>query len=47
MWWRVVRLRDGRILSDLPAEEDAEVSPYVAGARETQRAQLEAQGAAA
>ena len=44
---RVVRLRDGRILSDLPAEEDAEVSPYVAGARETQRAQLEAQGAAA
>jgi putative ABC transport system ATP-binding protein len=44
---RVVRLRDGRILSDLPAEEDAEVAPYVAGARETQRAQLEAQGAAA
>jgi len=42
-----VRLRDGRILSDLPAEEDAEVAPYVAGARETQRVQLEARGAAA
>ena len=44
---RVVRLRDGRILSDLPADQDAEVAPYVDAARETQRAQLAAQGAAA
>jgi putative ABC transport system ATP-binding protein len=44
---RVVRLRDGNVLSDLPAERDAEVAPYVDAARETQRAQLEAQGAAA
>ena len=44
---RVVRLRDGNVLSDLPAERDAEVAPYVDAARETQRAQLAAQGAAA
>jgi hypothetical protein len=44
---RVVRLRDGRILSDLPAEQDAEVGPYVAGARESQAARAAAEGAAA
>jgi ATP-binding cassette subfamily B protein len=44
---RVVRLRDGRILSDLPAEQDAEVGPYVAGARESQSARAAAEGAAA
>jgi putative ABC transport system ATP-binding protein len=44
---RVVRLRDGRILSDLPAEEDPEVAPHVAGAREAQAARLAAAGAAA
>jgi len=44
---RVVRLRDGRILSDLPAEEDPEVASHVAGAREAQAARLAAAGAAA
>jgi putative ABC transport system ATP-binding protein len=44
---RVVRLRDGRILSDLPAEQDAEVGPYVAGARESQAARAAAEGVAA
>jgi putative ABC transport system ATP-binding protein len=44
---RVVRLRDGRILSDLPAEQDAEVSPHVAHAREIQRARAAADGVAA
>jgi putative ABC transport system ATP-binding protein len=44
---RVVRLRDGRILSDLPAEEDAEVSPHVPHAREVQAARAAAEGVAA
>ncbi|MEI6475553.1 MAG: ATP-binding cassette domain-containing protein, partial [Planctomycetota bacterium] len=44
---RVVRLRDGRILSDLSAEEDFEVSPYVEEARETQRRRAAAEEAAA
>jgi putative ABC transport system ATP-binding protein len=44
---RVVRLRDGRILSDLPAEEDPEVASHVPGAREAQAARLAAAGAAA
>ncbi|NBP52327.1 MAG: ATP-binding cassette domain-containing protein, partial [Actinobacteria bacterium] len=30
---RVVRLMDGRILSDLPAEQDEEVRPHVPAAR--------------
>jgi putative ABC transport system ATP-binding protein len=38
---RVVRLRDGRILSDLPAEQDAEVGRHVAHAREVQAAVLQ------
>jgi putative ABC transport system ATP-binding protein len=44
---RVVRLRDGRILSDLSAEEDFEVSPYVEEARATQRRRAAAEEAAA
>jgi putative ABC transport system ATP-binding protein len=44
---RVVRLRDGRILSDLSAEEDFEVSPYVEEARATQRRRADAEEAAA
>ena len=43
---RVVRLRDGRILSDLPAEQDPEVGRHVAAARASQAAVL-AGGAAA
>ena len=42
---RVVRLRDGRILSDLSAEEDFEVSPYVEEARATQRRRAAAEEA--
>jgi putative ABC transport system ATP-binding protein len=30
---RVVRLFDGRIMSDLPAEQDDEVAPHVPAAR--------------
>ena len=44
---RVVRLRDGRILSDLRAEDDAEVGPHVAAAREAQAARAAAGGVAA
>ena len=44
---RVVRLRDGRILSDLPAEQDPEVGPHVAAAREAQAARAAAEGVAA
>jgi putative ABC transport system ATP-binding protein len=44
---RVVRLRDGRILSDLAAEEDFEVSPYVEEAREIQRRRAAAEEATA
>jgi spermidine/putrescine transport system ATP-binding protein len=44
---RVVRLRDGLILSDLPAEQDAEVAPHVAEARESQRIRAAAEGQAA
>jgi putative ABC transport system ATP-binding protein len=44
---RVVRLRDGRILSDLAAEDDAEVGPHVPQARETERARLAAEAAGA
>ena len=44
---RVVRLRDGRILSDLSAEEDFEVSPYVEEARATHRRRAAAEEAAA
>jgi putative ABC transport system ATP-binding protein len=43
---RVVRLRDGRILSDLPAEQDPEVGRHVESARASQAAVL-AEGAAA
>ncbi|MFM1936369.1 MAG: putative transporter ATP-binding protein YknY [Planctomycetota bacterium] len=44
---RVVRLRDGRILSDLPAEQDPEVLPFVPEAREAQRRRRSPQGQAA
>jgi putative ABC transport system ATP-binding protein len=44
---RVVRLRDGRILSDLAADEDPEVAPHVPAARETQAARAAADGVAA
>jgi putative ABC transport system ATP-binding protein len=44
---RVVRLRDGLILSDLPADEDPEVAPHVAEAREIQRVRAEAEDRAA
>jgi hypothetical protein len=40
-------LRDGRILSDLAAEEDFEVSPYVEEAREIQRRRAAAEEATA
>jgi putative ABC transport system ATP-binding protein len=44
---RVVRLRDGRILSDLAAEQDPEVGPHVPAAREAQAARAAAEGVAA
>jgi putative ABC transport system ATP-binding protein len=44
---RVVRLRDGRILSDLAADEDPEVAPHVPAAREAQAARAAADGVAA
>jgi hypothetical protein len=44
---RVVRLRDGRILSDLAAEDDPEVGQYVAAARESQAVQAAEAGVAA
>ncbi len=42
---RVVRLRDGRILSDLAAEEDPSVGQYVAEARRVQNSSLHPEGA--
>ena len=44
---RVVRLRDGRLLSDLAAEQDPEVGPHVPAAREAQAARAAAEGVAA
>ncbi|MFO0961842.1 MAG: ABC transporter ATP-binding protein [Phycisphaerales bacterium] len=43
---RVVRLRDGRILSDLPAEQDPAVAPLVPEVRAAQAAVLAGSGVA-